>query len=147
LANQPFLARLPMRLLSHPQGGALGVIGKVERMWAYSFSLGRVTDTNMFQDLLERIMTGKPLGYALSPVNQRYTALASELSERLQEMLLKNVALTTEINAMLTQTIDSRNYILLGDPAARLPVGEDGGGSARPALEDLENEIRIRLKK
>ena len=38
LSPRPFLAQLPMKMLSLPKGGALAVIGHIDRAWSYSFN-------------------------------------------------------------------------------------------------------------
>ena len=63
-ATSPFLAALPMRLLSHPAGGALAVIGHIDRAWGYSYvwpgARGR-SQTVAFENVLRRLLQGLPV--------------------------------------------------------------------------------------
>ncbi len=142
IAPHAFLARLPQRLLGHPQGGALAVIGHVERTWAYSFSeydknlkkwIGEISH---FKELLLRLLQGHTVGSALEPFNQRYTNLAFQLSEELQKVhFLKQAPDELELARLVTVTADARNYVILGDPAVRLSVqAADSPAAARPMI-------------
>lgn len=124
LVRSPFLARLPQRLLSHPNGGALAVVGHVDRAWGYSFYWPLAHEQlQVFADALHRLLKGDPLGWAMEPFNQRYAELASDVLQQPfwgdEEDLLLPAALQT---AML----DARNYVILGDPAVRLPAARGG---------------------
>jgi hypothetical protein len=121
LAPRPFAARLPRRLLGHPNGGALAVIGHVERTWGYSFlwdGVGR--QTQIFEDTLKRLLSGCPVGHALEPFARRFGDLAVELTSLLEEDSSDEPVDPQALVRLWTAHNDARAYTLLGDPAVRL---------------------------
>src|SRR5258706_14046067 len=67
LAPQPFVAALPRRLLAHPNGSALAVIGHVDRAWGFSIQAQKVTDPQIgtFRNSIGDILSGAPVGHAI----------------------------------------------------------------------------------
>ncbi len=120
IAEQSFLARLPQRMLSHPNGGALAVIGHVERAWGVSFQNQQQAQIEAFQSALVQLLDGYPVGAALEFFNQRYAALSSELTSVLSQPG-KRIA-DHELVALWTANNDARGYIVIGDPAVRLQL-------------------------
>jgi hypothetical protein len=126
IAPRPFLASLPRKMLGHPKGGALAVIGHVERAWGYSFlatSKGKErSEIGTFESTITRILDGKPLGLATEYFNQRYAELGSDLSVQLEE--IENDAKYDPylVASLWTANNDARSYVILGDPAVRLAV-------------------------
>lgn len=123
IAPYDFMARLPQRLLAHPNGGALAVIGHVERVWTTSFVSygGQVQESALFETVLRRLMMGHTVGSAMELFRYRYAQLSANLAEALQNVVFYDEGRDNEkLVMMMTQTIDARNYVIIGDPAIRL---------------------------
>jgi Peptidase family C25 len=123
IAEQAILSRFPQKLLSHPNGGALAVIGHVERAWAFSFQSDRGTSqTQGFRDVILRLMQGERIGHATDAFNSRWAALSTELAEVLQEIQDPSQASRIDLANLWIARDDARNYIIVGDPAVQLRV-------------------------
>jgi CHAT domain/Cytosol aminopeptidase family, N-terminal domain len=124
LAPQPFIAALPRRLLAHPNGSALAVIGHIDRAWGFSIQAPKTATPQIgpFRNSLGFILSGNPVGHALA---QQFGARFAELSA----MLLSAVSPTAptamrpsdrDLVTYWLERNDAQNYVLLGDPAARI---------------------------
>jgi hypothetical protein len=119
-----FVARLPQRLLSHPAGGALAVVGHVGRAWSYSSRSARDEQrTQVFEHLLTALLGGYPVGYAMESLGQHYAELAISLSAELEGVTFGRVSDSSVLSSLWTSTNDARNTMIVGDPAARLSQG------------------------
>lgn len=125
IAEQAFIAQLPKRLLSHPQGGALAVIGHVERAWGYSFAAsGLPSNTPAFRSVLLKLMQGQPVGAAIESLNIKYAELATELTEIMDKRDFNLQVDPLHLTSLWTSHNDARDFFIIGDPAVRLPVAD-----------------------
>ena len=124
LAPKPFIAALPRRLLAHPNGSALAVIGHIDRAWGFSIQAPKVSEPQIvpFRNSLGFIMKGTPVGHAMcGQFGARFAALSALLAERnLADRAARHAAERPRLVTAWIERNDAQNYVLLGDPAARI---------------------------
>jgi hypothetical protein len=123
IAPKAFVSRLPQRLLSHPKGGALAVIGHVERAWSFSYMWPGVGEQiDAYTSTLGRLLKGAPAGFAVEFLNDRYAALTTQLESEKEDIAYGKIADDLVLSILWTARNDARNSVIFGDPAVRLPV-------------------------
>jgi hypothetical protein len=122
-ADPPFIARLAQRLLAHPRGGCLAFVGHVDRAWNCSFLWKGIQPRILpFSSSIGALVAGAPLGMAMEYITLRYATTATELVNLLQKVRAWNFAADDrELARLWLATNDARNFLIIGDPAIRLP--------------------------
>ncbi len=125
IAPAPFIAALPKALLAHPNGGALAVIGHVERAWETSIAtLEAGEQIGPFRTTIGYILNGKPVGYAVKDLNMRYASYSVNIADLLERKSFgENIPDQEMVSAWIKRN-DAEGYIIVGDPAVRLRVGD-----------------------
>jgi hypothetical protein len=124
IAPYAFLSRLPLKLLAHPRGGALGVFAHIDRALGYSFlwdDRQAIADVETFRSLLSALINGKPAGAAGDYFGARYGELSTLLNEELNAAP-GGPADEARLAWWWSATHDARNYTFIGDPAVRLAL-------------------------
>ncbi len=123
IAEAPTVARLPQALLAHRNGGALAVLGHVDRAWSSSYrSKATGSQIDDFRSVMNRLMAGHCVGHATDRLNQRWSTLSIDLAEQLQRKANELPVDAEDLKGRWIARDDARNYVVLGDPAVRLRV-------------------------
>jgi hypothetical protein len=80
----------------------------------------------VFKDVLVRLLTGHPVGSAMEPMNQRYAEMSTLLTQALEQVKYGGRPEELGVGSLWTAHHDARNYVVLGDPAVRLPWTSTG---------------------
>jgi hypothetical protein len=74
----------------------------------------------VFESAVERLLKGQPIGLAMDYFNGRYAALSTALTTVLDNIGWRKPD-PYELAELWTANNDARGYIVIGDPAVRLP--------------------------
>lgn len=126
ISPHDFVAALPRRLLGHPRGGALAFVGHVDQTWPHSFVWRQAgSQIAHFEAAFKELMAGKPVGLALESFGQRHAAIAATITQVLEQQRKTGERTLSEDEGQVYLWMahnDAQNYLLLGDPAVRLPL-------------------------
>jgi hypothetical protein len=122
IAPRPLVSRLPQRLLSHPAGGALAVIGHVDRAFPESFSAAQKDEgIGAFLYGMRRLLQGHTVGWAMEYFNQSFAALAAMMRDLEEDWNFREAVDVAQSAQLWLMRSDARNFVVFGDPAVRLP--------------------------
>lgn len=125
--QEDFVAALPTKLLAHSRG-PIAFFGHIDPAWLLSFTdpkRGFGTRMGSFTQAVEQLLDGFTIGYAVKKFNEVYTHCNSRLAAKEDEYrangnLSEEESWTGDLVDLWITRNDSQNYIILGDPAARV---------------------------
>lgn len=121
IAEESFISELPKALLSHPQGGALACIGHVDRVWSFSFTDSKAGSViQPFENSIELILDGKPVGYAIRDFNARYAQYSVIVADLFEKLSFNYEVSTRDLAKNWAKRNNAEGYMIIGDPAVRI---------------------------
>ncbi|HRI71475.1 MAG TPA: helix-turn-helix domain-containing protein [Polyangium sp.] len=156
----PFVAALPRMALANPNG-PLGVVGHVDLAWSWSFLDYEVVRRNLvaksrmerFQGIVQGFVDGHRFGVAHHELASFFQSVGTQLTAMYEERAQKARGLPEFAEDLPTQVRranlwmqrqDLQAYVLLGDPAARLPITRRPRGiplSAPARVQTLDPDL------
>jgi hypothetical protein len=146
IADSPFLAALPQRLLSHPRAApsprsatSSAPGAPASRGAAAARSRARPPSSPSSSPPCASSSPAPPSAPRSRCFNERYAELASDLSVELEEISFNRAYNALELTDMWTANNDARGYdhTIIGDPAVRLPLAPPGSAMRRPELAPI----------
>jgi hypothetical protein len=129
LAPHDMVAPLAQRLLGKPGSGALAVVGHVDQAFEASYLWpGPTPQLATFEGCFQALMHGKRLGLALDVFGQRHATIASLITDQMEQWRKYPKTRPKGVSDALGEAFlwlahnDARGYMLLGDPAVRMPI-------------------------
>ena len=132
-AESAFIAALPTKLLAHPRG-PIAYIGHLDTAFLHGFTDAEdphILDRwhpriSPFVHGLNRMLRLQPCGFAMEDMHARYGLCNAKITRTYDLQRRNRLEWTPELKAgFLDNWIlrgDSQNYMVLGDPAARLRI-------------------------
>lgn len=124
----PFLAALPQAALANPNG-PLAVIGHIDLAWTFAFTDdGRVSRASQVFNALRALLSGSRAGVGLDVIMSHYRDANHKLTtayQDRQQAKARDEPDPVDEHKLARQWMrrnDLRGYVLLGDPAAHLPL-------------------------
>lgn len=150
VGGRPFIARLPKQALANPDG-PLAFVGHIDLAWSYSYQrLDKKVRARpgKFTELVKNAARANRLGIAFDALYHGLVDVDNQLNE-VQRVIERGD--TPRLGRadrghlwMLRQ--DLMGYVLLGDPAARLPLAstaEQPAPAAAPAVNDTVDPTAV----
>jgi hypothetical protein len=160
--TRPFIARVPQVALARPDG-PLGILAHVDLAWTHGLQALDEEDPDTvraehgpYYEVLRMVASGHRFGPALASLSDKALALGSHLVTLYGDAEANRIEDSDERRLqrawLWMRYLDLAGYILLGDPAAQLPiraardlVRADGAsteaGPAGPSPEQMEKLV------
>lgn len=125
--KDPFVSALTQAVLANPEG-PLAVIGHVDLAWTLAYCERYGGHPSHFTEALRLVMAGHRVGLAIHVLGRAAAHLYADLGARLQELeqarawSLPPSSVHPPLALLWMTCNDLSGYVLLGDPAVRLPL-------------------------